>query len=105
MTKVDFLLHDGLITGFTITDHAEYGEEGSDILCAAISSAAYMTVNTITDILGIVVGVEVKDGYMEVKLEEEDAPKAKTILDGFQLHIQGLKEGYDEFIKIKISEV
>ena len=60
MTKVDFLLHDGLITGFTITDHAEYGEEGSDILCAAISSAAYMTVNTITDILGIVVGVEVK---------------------------------------------
>ena len=32
MTKVDFLLHDGLITGFTITDHAEYGEEGSDIL-------------------------------------------------------------------------
>ena len=99
MTKVDFLLHDGLITGFTITDHAEYGEEGSDILCAAI------TVNTITDILGIVVGVEVKDGYMEVKLEEEDAPKAKAILDGFQLHIQGLKEEYDEFIKIKISEV
>ena len=96
MTKVDFLLHDGLITGFTITDHAEYGEEGSDILCAAISSAAYMTVNTITDILGIVVGVEVKDGYMEVKLEEEDAPKAKAILDGFQLHIQGLKEEYDE---------
>ena len=95
MTKVDFLLHDGLITGFTITDHAEYGEEGSDILCAAISSAAYMTV----------VGVEVKDGYMEVKLEEEDAPKAKAILDGFQLHIQGLKEEYDEFIKIKISEV
>ena len=42
---------------------------------------------------------------MEVKLEEEDAPKAKAILDGFQLHIQGLKEEYDEFIKIKISEV
>ena len=77
MTKVDFLLHDGLITGFTITDHAEYGEEGSDILCAAISSAAYMTVNTITDILGIVVGVEVKDGYMELSWRKKMHRKLK----------------------------
>ena len=105
MTKIDFLLHDGLITGFTIMDHAEYGEEGSDILCAAISSAAYMTTNTITDVLNICAGIEVKDGYMEVKLEEEDAPKAKTILDGFKLHIQELQKEYDKFIMIKISEV
>lgn len=105
MTKIDFLLHNGLVTGFTIEDHTEYAEEGSDILCAAISSAAYMTVNTITDVLHIVAGIDVKDGYMELKLEEEDAEKATTILDGFRLHIQGLKEEYDNFIKIKISEV
>ncbi|MFR7477837.1 MAG: ribosomal-processing cysteine protease Prp, partial [Acutalibacteraceae bacterium] len=32
----------GFFTGFTVKGHAGYSEEGSDIVCAAVSSAVYM---------------------------------------------------------------
>lgn len=50
MTTVTFLKSDDIICGFEISGHSDFAEEGSDIVCAAISSAAYMTANTVTEI-------------------------------------------------------
>ena len=36
---------DGLLSGFSVTGHAGAGEYGQDIVCAAVSSATYMTAN------------------------------------------------------------
>ena len=33
----------GTLLGFSVTGHAGLAESGEDILCAAVSSAAYMT--------------------------------------------------------------
>lgn len=88
---------------FKINGHSGSAESGQDIVCAAVSSAAYMAVNTITEILGEKVEASVRDGYMKVTLcSGTDA--AKDILRGLELHISELSKDYPDFIKI-ITEV
>ena len=105
MIKVSFAESDGLINGFTLKGHSDLGEEGNDILCASVSSAAYMTVNTITDILNLNPEIEVDDGFMAIKLSSAEIKKAQDILCGFRLHLTALSEQYKENITVKISEV
>ena len=52
MTRVEFFDHEGRITGFCCSGHSGYAEEGSDIVCAAVSTAAKLAECTINDVLG-----------------------------------------------------
>lgn len=62
MTKVNLLtLASGDLIGFRISGHSGFAESGSDIVCASISSAAYMAANTITDIINISAEVDVDE--------------------------------------------
>lgn len=105
MIKVSFAVSKGQINGFTVKGHSSLGTEGNDILCAAVSSAAYMTVNTLTDILNLQPEISVKDGYMAIKLSSTQAAKAQDILCGFRLHIAALCEQYKDNISLNNSEV
>ena len=88
---------------FTIDGHSGSAESGQDIVCAAVSSAAYMAVNTITEILGEDVEADVSDGYMKIRLCSGNQA-ATDILRGLELHISELSKDYPDFIKI-ITEV
>jgi len=105
MIKVSFVIKRGLIRGFTVEGHSGFGEEGEDIVCAAVSSAAYMTVNTITDVLNLRPKLKAKYGYMTIKLSSKQSEKAQVVLAGFRLHLTALAEQYKENITVKISEV
>lgn len=96
-----FKTSDGF-SGFSVEGHSGYSNEGSDIVCAAVSSAAYLTANTVTDVLNIDADVEVSEGdnplfYLRVK----DVLSCKTILDGFALHIVMLGKSYPDYISVK----
>ena len=52
MTRVEFFDQDGRITGFSCSGHSGYAEEGSDIVCAAVSTAVKFAECTINDVLG-----------------------------------------------------
>ena len=105
MIQVTFAVEDKIITGFEISGHSGFSEEGSDIVCAAVSSAAYMTANTVTEILDLKCSVTADDGLMILKLSKDEAEKAQDILNGFLLHINALSKEYADFIDLKISEV
>ncbi len=105
MIKVSFAQSGGLITGFKLEGHSGSGVEGNDIICAAVSSAAYMTVNTITDILGLEPEIEVRDGFMAIKLSSAEIRKAQDILCGFRLHLTELSKDYKNNLTVTISEV
>lgn len=100
MINVRFFRANGNLTGFEISGHSGSAEYGSDIVCAAISSCAYMTANTITDIIGIKADITVDDGYMSVALSEKDSLKAKDILSGFRLHIAQMAKDYPDNITL-----
>lgn len=90
-----------LITGFDISGHSGYSETGSDIICASVSSAAFMTANTVTEVLGLSPEINQNDGYLSLRLNENEAEKSEDILKGFFIHIEELSKQYPKFIKIE----
>ena len=95
----------GEIVGFSMDGHADYGETGTDIVCAAASSAAYMTANTITEVLHADAQVSAEDGEMLVRVTRRQAVNCRDILAGFKLHMIGLEEQYPKNIRVSYLEV
>lgn len=91
---------DGHALGFRITGHAR-GTAGTDIVCAAVSSAAYLTANTITGVLGIEpMELRAAGGDMSLRLRPGDEPACRALLLGLRLHLKGLEEQYPEDIRV-----
>lgn len=106
MIDVQLLTMDcGDLVGFSMRGHAGYGEAGTDIVCAAVSSAAYLTANTITEILHADAQVSVYDSRMDVQIVRRDARMCRDILAGFKLHLLALEEQYPENIRVSYLEV
>lgn len=96
----------GAPTGFNISGHSGYAQNGSDIVCASVSSAAYMVANTITEIIGVKADITVDDnGSMVLNIPQGSADKTKDILLGFELHIKSLSEQYPKNVTITTTEV
>ncbi len=95
----------GSLVGFIMEGHANYADIGEDIVCAAVSSVAYMTVNTITDIMKAEADVTVDDGKMFVRIAADDAVRCRDIFMGFKLHLIGLEEQYPNHIQVHYMEV
>ena len=107
MIRADFLsLPDGRLLGFRLCGHAGWGEEGTDIVCAAVSSAAYLVANTATDVLGVTpLSLRVAEDSMLLRLEERDEPACRNLLRGLRLHLCGLEEQYPGFLRVRVKPV
>ena len=108
MTKVNLLtLANGDLVGFRINGHSGFAESGSDIVCASISSAAYMAANTITDIINVSAEIDVdeKKGSMLLRVFQKDAVACRDILQGFKLHMLALEEQYSDYMIVNNTEV
>ena len=100
-----FVSASGELTGFRITGHSQYAEAGGDIVCAAVSSAAYMTANTVSDVLRAQAHITADEGYMSVRVAERDVRACRDLLEGFKLHLLGLEEQYPQNIQVSYLEV
>ena len=71
MTSVKFLVNSKGIYGFTISGHSSVNcdDELGKIVCSAVSSAAYMAANTVTEIVKDTADAEVEDGFMNFKVK------------------------------------
>lgn len=107
MISVDlFVLSSGEIMGFKISGHAGLAESGMDVLCAAVSSAAYMTANTISDVIKADADILVDDsGLMSLKISPKDYLTCKDVLLGFKIHMLALEEQYPENMIVNYVEV
>ena len=101
MTTAKFLFSDEVIISFELSGHSGAGEEGTDIVCSAISSAVYMAANTIIEIMKLTPKTVVRDGYLKVKMTLEDARKSKVITDGLYLHLSELQSQYPNNLKLE----
>lgn len=108
MTKVNLLtLANGELVGFRITGHSGFANSGSDIVCSAISSAAYMAANTVTEVIKASAEIDVNesDGGMLLRVFQKDAVTCRDILQGFKLHMLALEEQYSDYMIVNITEV
>lgn len=104
MTRVEFFSQDDRICGFSVSGHSGYAEEGSDIVCAAISSTVTFAEATIHDVLGEQTTTEVNEEEARITLklptvcENEDAVQA--ILAGMMLSLMHWRDEYPDYIEV-----
>ncbi len=104
MIKVDIFNQNGRIHGFSVSGHSGYAEQGSDIICASVSSAVTMTECIINDVLGNHANTRVNEAEPRITLtlpaacDDEDAVQA--VLTGFMLTMCSLRDDYPDFIEV-----
>ena len=105
MISVRFFSRSGAtaLTGFRVSGHS--GVQGNSVVCAAVSSACYMAANTLTDVLLLPADILLRDGLMQLRLDDGDVSKAQVILEGLRIHLTQLAEQYPKEIQIDYSEV
>ena len=104
MTRCEFSTEGDRITGFSVSGHSGYAENGNDIVCAAISAVVTMAEATINDVCGAKAKVRVKDEDARITLtlptscDEEDAVQA--VLAGMMLTLCNLRDDYPDYIEV-----
>ena len=102
MTTVTFRMEGDRITGFSVRGHSGYAEAGSDIVCAAVTSAVRLTECAVNDILGLEASVRVKEESISLKLPgglgETNESTCQTLLTALMVYLTQLHEEYPENI-------
>jgi uncharacterized protein YsxB (DUF464 family) len=98
MIRVSFRFPSPDSARFKITGHAGYADAGEDVVCAAVSSAAYLTANTITEILGVKADATVKEGFLEFSFGGSEA--AVKLVEGLRLHTEQLQAEHPKHVKV-----
>ena len=94
--------------GFKVCDHAGYAEEGSDIVCAAISILVINTMNSIEQFTDVDFSQEVNEEEASIKfLLDETTHDTSLLLDAMVLGLQTMEdnENYTEYIDLIFEEV
>ena len=105
MTEIKFFKSDDVFTGFEISGHSTSSARDTEgkIVCSAVSSAAFMAANTLSEIVGADLDAEVSDGYMCIKLKTL-VKESQITLKGFYLHASEIAKDYRNYVKV-YSEV
>ncbi len=106
MISVSFLSEAGGLRGFRISGHSGYAEAGSDIVCAAVTSAVRYAECTMNDILrcGVPFGVNEEEAEISMLLDR-DMPEGKrsscrALLEGLRAYIKQLADEYPDYIEV-----
>ena len=106
MTTVTFLTEDKRIIGFDAIGHSGWAEAGSDIVCAAVTSAVRLVDATVNDVMGLCASVKVneKDGSIALRLPGGLAETAEStcqnLLAGLMVYLTELHDEYPDNIEV-----
>ena len=109
MIKITMLRHEGNPRGFILSGHAGYAEEGSDIVCSAVTALTMATANGLTEAAGIQADV-VDDGKtltctIPTGLSEQQLHDAKLLMDTYGMALSEIRKDYKPYLKILDREV
>ncbi len=91
---------------FESQGHAGYAEEGSDIICSAVSALEINAINSIDAFTEDAVSVDKKDGYLAWDFIGENSENAHLLMDSLLLGLAQIQDHYDkQFISVTIREV
>ena len=86
--------------------HAEYAEEGQDIICAAVSVLMVNTANSIETLTEDGFTCEEDDGYVAIAIEQEASEGAHLLMESLKLGLESIRETYgDAYLDIVTKEV
>ncbi len=101
MISARFTKRQGRLVGFSVSGHAGYAAQGEDLVCACVSSAVQLVVNTLTECCRISAAVEVLENQIICTLPEDcTAEFASQLLEGLRLHLTLLEQDYPHTIEL-----
>lgn len=106
MTTVTFHTEEDRIIGFDSQGHSGYAEEGSDIVCAAITSAIRLVETIVNDVLGLCAAVKVSEEETRISLRLPGglSPTAEdtcqSLMTGLMVYFAELRDEYPDFIEV-----
>ncbi len=110
MTTVTFHSAHSRLDGFVVEGHSGYAEEGSDIVCAAVSAAVGLTDCTINEGMGVGAQVKAreKDARISLKLppalNEASDNLCQSLLTGLLVYLQAMGEEYPENVSVLLDD-
>ena len=111
MTTVSFHMEGSRIVGFTVKGHSGYAEAGSDIVCAAVTSAVRLVECAVNDVLGLGATVKVKEHDASISLRipgglsQTSESTCQTLLTAMMVYFADLREEYPDNIIVYDMEV
>lgn len=89
--------------GFRVSGHAEYDEEGKDIICSAVSAVVLGMVNSTLELTDAGVIYEAAEsGLLRFKYDRKPEADAKLLFQSMLLSLQSIEEQYGkEFLQIR----
>ena len=107
MTTAVFKTEDDRICGFTVSGHSGYDAEGSDIVCAAVTSAVRFVECAMNTVLGLGVPFKVDEAAAAISCrlpqnftEEHDEVYCQNLLVSLMVYLAELKEEYPNNIDV-----
>ncbi len=91
---------DGSVHSFTVDGHSGFAESGEDIVCAAVSSAVWMTINGIEKQNLASLSYEEGDGFVSCTVNEKFSDGADALLNSLVMFMAELSAQYKEFLKL-----
>ena len=95
--------------GFSAAGHSGYAEEGSDIVCAAVSALTITCVNSLDALLGVTPEIEGgEDGRLKamvtIPADTETAGRVQLLFDSLMLGLKQMAEDWPKYVKLSIQE-
>ena len=92
-----------MITGFCCEGHAGFAKRGQDIVCAAVSTLVFNTMNSIEQFTSDTYSYkeDEKSGRIEFKIISEVSDRSELLLASFALGVQTIAEQYgNKYVRI-----
>lgn len=92
-----------MITGYRVSGHAGYAEEGRDIICSAVSAVTQAPVLGLEKHLQLKPSCEVnlEDGVLEVALNSAPTELTQAILQTMAYAVADIARQCPEYVRIK----
>ena len=100
MITINIKRKDNFINCIKISGHANYAEEGFDIVCASTSSIAITTINAIIRIDSNSIKYSEEDGLLEIEILKNDKT-INLLIDNMISLLTELEKQYKNYIKIR----
>jgi uncharacterized protein YsxB (DUF464 family) len=115
MTKIVFYRSDGVFYGFEEQGHTGYGEEGDDVLCAALSAMTMLIINTIEVAYASSVDFTIDEKTTNIRVVskaalpefEEDELKRYAVSGIFLAYykqIEDMMEEYYDYLDVSVED-
>lgn len=100
MISINYKIKDNHINFVKISGHADYADEGFDIVCASVSSIAITTVNAIVSYDENAIVYRDEDGLLEIGIVEF-SDFTDILVNNMISMFEELEKQYKDYIKIK----